>query len=175
MRLARAGKEARRLATDRFVDDDGEQRAPDPFSAMGPRDGRTAALRAVRVLERASCAYICERSKVPRSVVDRDPQPRLIRRHRFPRPPFLRAPLLHRAVPRVPLGDPRFAIAILEWPRAVTRGKARGQALGVGGDHPRDDRPTRFGVKSCLIRVRFMVDTDRSKMGEAWHRICPFL
>ena len=55
-----------------FVDDHGEQGAPYPFSAMGPRHRHTAALRTVRVLERASGAYICERSKVPRSVVDRD-------------------------------------------------------------------------------------------------------
>src|SRR5207302_7759490 len=91
-----------------------------------------------------------------------DPKQRLVRRHPFPRTPFLCAALLHRAVPGIALGDPGLAVAILEQARPVTRRKARGQTLRIDGDHRRDDTAGPPGVKS---RRRYVSVTSTTPIG----------
>src|SRR5439155_24883302 len=64
VRLTGAGEETLRFPTDRFIDDHGEQGAPDPFLPGGPFDRHAAALRAVRMLECASGPDIGERGEM---------------------------------------------------------------------------------------------------------------
>src|SRR5437867_8642434 len=148
MRRVRACEEPRCLAAHGFVDDESEQGATDPLAAGGSRNRYASALRAVRVPDRAAAAHIGHRGRAPRFVLGGYSKARVVRGHGFPAPPLLRVALLHRAVPGVALGDHGFAVAILEWTRAVPVWEDRRESIRIERDHPRDDTAGFQGVKS---------------------------
>src|SRR5205814_4416587 len=147
--------------------------ASDSLAAIRARDRHPATLGSIGVPERAAIAEVGHRCDAPRLVLDDESKQRIIRGHSLPDSPLFGAALLHRAVPGVPLGDPRLAVALFEGTRAVALWEARRQTIGIHGDHPRDDRGGFAGVKSPPIRPRDATDTARLRRA-GWHRICPY-
>src|SRR5256885_15362075 len=148
VRVARASEEPRGLAPHRFVDDHSEQCASYSLAAIRARDRHPATLASIGMRECAAVAEVGHRGNASRLVLDDKSKQRIVWGHLLPDSPLLGAALLHRAVPGVPLDDPRLPIALFERTRAVALWEARRQAVGVHGDHPRDDRGGVAAVKS---------------------------